>query len=330
MDQGEQGAQGARRARGRLGAGLAALVVVMAGIGGWLHSQAPAAVALDAATASRPPAAILDGQAGLVASRLSQASGRTLQSLADAAPDRAVNPLESEAPVVAGAQAASSQYAETLAKLAEAEQAAAEQLATSQEQAAAAEAQRQQAAQDLAAAEQEAANAIDAAVAAAIAAAQAQSAYLPDLGAGGDAAGGGSIPSGRSTSTGEVLSLVRRYFPADEVGNAMAVSRCESGHRNVVGAANGNGTRDYGVFQINDGGTLQAALNRIGVSYASVTDARTKAMDPEINVRMARAIWNSRGWQPWVCAAKTKVVAGLYQRAKGPMYGKYGTDGRPL
>lgn len=321
----------ARRGGARFAAGLVTVVVVMVGGGGLLHAQQPSVIVLDAATASVPPAAILDGQAGLVAGRLSQASGRTLESLASAAPDRAVNPLESDAPVVAGAQAASSEYAETLAKLSEAEMAAAEQLATSEQEAAQAENERLQAADALDDAEAEAARAVDAAIAAAIAAAQAQSAYTPDYGGtGGGATGGGAIPSGRATSTAEVLSLVRRSFPDSEVGNAMAVSRCESGHRNVVGAANGNGTRDYGVFQINDGGTLQAALTRIGIAYSSVTDARSKALDPELNVRMARVIWQSRGWQPWVCAAKVKVVAGLYQRAPGPMYGKYDEYGRAL
>ncbi len=95
-----------------------------------------------------------------------------------------------------------------------------------------------------------------------------------------------------------------------------------------MGAANSNGTRDFGVFQINDGGTLQAALRRIGVGFSDISDARAKAMQADLNVRMARAIWDSRGWQPWVCAAKLKVVAGLYQRNPGPMAGKYDDYGR--
>ncbi len=45
-------------------------------------------------------------------------------------------------------------------------------------------------------------------------------------------------------------------------------------------------------------------------------------------MRAAHAIWESRGWQPWVCAAKLKIVAGLYQRAPGPMSGKYDDYGR--
>ncbi len=321
-----------RRSRRRYGLLLAVAAASMVGGGLWLRAQVPAVAALDVGREGLVlSSSILDGQAGLVTKRLSEAAGRTLESVVEDLPGPAVNPIESDAPIVAGAQAASAEYAETLAKLSEAELAASEQLAMSEEEAAKAEADRRTAAEDLAQEEASAAREIDAAIAAAIAAAEAETAYTAPLTtdpAAGWGNGGGRIPSGRATSTEEVRTLVRRYFPADEVGNAMAVSRCESGHRNVVGAANSNGTRDFGVFQINDGGTLQAALRRIGVSYSSITNAREKALDPELNVRMARAIWDSRGWQPWVCAAKTKIVAGLYQRTPGPMYGKYDDDGR--
>jgi hypothetical protein len=121
---------------------------------------------------------------------------------------------------------------------------------------------------------------------------------------------------------------VRKYFPADEVGNAMAVSRCESGHANRVSAPNTNGTRDLGVFQINDGGTLQATLRQAGVDYSGIAQARKKALNTELNVRLARAIWDTRGWQPWVCAAKLRIVAGIYQRIPGSMAGKYDDYGR--
>jgi hypothetical protein len=108
----------------------------------------------------------------------------------------------------------------------------------------------------------------------------------------------------------------------------MAVSRCESGHGNRVSKPNTNGTRDFGVFQINDGGTLQAALRAVGVSSSSIADARKKALKPELNVRMARAIWDSRGWQPWTCAAKLEIVSGLYKKSPGPMAGKFDEYGR--
>ena len=214
-----------------------------------------------------------------------------MESLAAQVPGAVANPLESEAPTVAGAEAANGEYAETLAALEEAEKAAADQLSLTEEELAQAEKDRAKAAKDLAKEEAAAAKAIDAAIASAISAARAQAAYTVPLG--GDF--GGAVPRGGATSTAEVLDLVRANFPADQVGNAMAVSRCESGHGNRVSKPNTNGSRDFGVFQINDGGTLQAALRAIGVSFSDITDARKKALDPALNVRMARAIWDSRG-----------------------------------
>ena len=130
-----------------------------------------------------------------------------------------------------------------------------------------------------------------------------------------------------SVGTGEVLALVRRYFPADQVGNAMAVARCESGHSNAIGATNSNGTTDWGVFQLNDGGTLQGALRRIGAPFTSIAEAQQLALDAETNVRAARTIYDSRGWAPWVCAYKTGIVASLYSNTPGPMAGRYDERG---
>ncbi len=309
----------------------AALCGVLAA-GAWVYAQVPSAVALTA-----QPAGVgalpetLNDRAALATDRLAEASGRTLDSLAQAAASPApANPITSDAPVVAGTEAGDSDFATTFDELTAAEQAAAEQLAMSEEEVAAAEEERDKAAKDLRDEESAAAREIDAAIDAAIAAAQAQTAYVPltsDFYFGDP---GGAVADPVSTTTKDVLELVRKHFPASEVGNAMAVSRCESGHANRVSEANANGTHDYGIFQINDGGTLQAGLRRIGVEFSDIDDARAKALDPAINVRIARAIWDSRGWQPWVCSAKVQVVAGLYQRAPGPMYGKYDEYGRAL
>jgi hypothetical protein len=274
------------------------------------------------------PKAARDAQATLFVDRLSAASGRSLAMLTAQVADSLSGPLEELAPTTTGATKASEKYAETLAKLDEAEQAAADQLAQTEEDVLRAEAERDQAAQDLAEEEAAAARQVDAAIEAAISAARAQSmASIDSFALGG---GGGTIPQGAGTSTGEVLELVRKHFPADEVGNSMAVARCESGHANRVSKPNGNGSRDFGVFQINDGGTIQAALRRLGIGFSDISDARAKALDPALNVRMARTIWDSRGWQPWVCAAKLKIVAGLYQRAPGPMDGRFDEVGRAL
>ena len=302
------------------------LVGVLIGAGAWVNAQAPAAVALQPVSAEpAPPVSALGEDAQEVTDRLSVAAGRSMESLAEELPGDVITPLESEAPTVGGAAAAGGDYSETLAELDEAEAAAAENLATTEEELARAERDRAKAAKDLASEEAAAARQIDAAIEAAILAARAQDAYTVPFGAGG----AGSIPSGgAATNSAAVLKLVRQYFPANEVGNAMAVARCESGHANRVSKPNGNGSRDFGVFQINDGGTLQAALRGIGVKADDISDARKKALNAKVNVQMARAIWGSRGWQPWVCASKLKIVAGLYQRTPGPMDGKYDEYGR--
>ena len=310
------------------------LVIGLVSAGAWVRSTTPSSVALEPVP-TEPPAnsSAWDADARAVTDRLERASGRSIESLVAQLPEpAAANPLESEAPTVAGAEAATGEYADTLAALDEAEAAAAEQLAVTSEELAQAKKDRKKASKDLAAEEAAAAREIDAAIAAAISAAQATAAFTVPLGAdfGGGSAGGGSVPSGGATSSAEVLSLVRKYFPSEEVGNAMAVARCESGHANRVSNANSNGSRDFGVFQINDGGTLQAALRKIGVTTSGITQARKKALVTELNVRMARAIWDTRGWQPWTCAAKLKIVAGLYQRTPGPMAGKYDSYGRAV
>lgn len=141
---------------------------------------------------------------------------------------------------------------------------------------------------------------------------------------------GGAIPTTDETpKTRQIQSLIRKHFPADQLGNAMAVSACESGHSDAKGAVNSDGTIDWGVFQLNDGGTLQASLDAIGVSYSSTAEARQLALDTAINVRAAAQIYAERGWAPWVCAYKIGVVAGLYSNTPGPMDGKFDDWGKP-
>jgi hypothetical protein len=315
-----------RRGRRRFVVATLCLAGGLVAGGAWVNAQAPAAIALEPVSAHQAlPINERRADAEAVTDRLARASGRSMESLAAEVPGAVANPLESQAPTVAGAEAATGEYAETLAALEEAEEAAADQLSVTEDELAQAEEDRAKAAKDLAKEEAEAAKAIDAAIASAISAARAQAAYSVPLG--GDY--GGAVPEGASTSTAQVLDLVRANFPANQVGNAMAVSRCESGHGNRVSKPNTNGSRDFGVFQINDGGTLQAALRAVGVNFSSINDARKKALDPALNVKMARAIWDSRGWQPWTCAAKMKVVSGLYKKSPGPMAGKFDDYGRP-
>ena len=143
----------------------------------------------------------------------------------------------------------------------------------------------------------------------------------------GDAADLPTPTSAQIVSQKELLALVKKTFPADQVGNAMAVAQCESGQRSIVGSTNSDGTTDWGVFQLNDGGTLQGSLRRVGVSFGSTRAAQVAALDPVTNVKAAGAIYRDRGWAPWVCAYKQQIVASLYSNEKGPMYGRYNVVG---
>ncbi|MEI8083172.1 MAG: hypothetical protein WCI74_15145 [Actinomycetes bacterium] len=137
------------------------------------------------------------------------------------------------------------------------------------------------------------------------------------------------IPT-KIVSRNEVLRLARRYFPADQVGNAMAIAACESGQRSVRGATNSNGTTDWGIFQLNDGGTLQSSLAAIGKPADDKRAAQVAAMDAATNVRAAAKIYSSGGWGPWVCAYKQQIVAALWSNKPGPMAGKYSVIGVEL
>lgn len=128
----------------------------------------------------------------------------------------------------------------------------------------------------------------------------------------------------------QLLALVKKHFPADQIGNAMAVAQCESGQRSIVGSTNPDGTTDWGIFQLNDAGTLQGSLRRIGVSFADTRAAQVAALNPVTNVKAAGAIYKDRGWSPWVCAYKQQIVASLYSNEKGPMYGRYSVVGGSL
>jgi hypothetical protein len=128
----------------------------------------------------------------------------------------------------------------------------------------------------------------------------------------------------------ELLRLVKKNFPQDQIGNAMAVAQCESGQRSIVGDTNPDGTADWGVFQLNDAGTLQGSLRTIGVSFADTRAAQVAALNPVINVKAAGAIYRDRGWAPWVCAYKQQIVASLYSNDRGPMYGRYNAVGGSL
>jgi len=82
-----------------------------------------------------------------------------------------------------------------------------------------------------------------------------------------------------------------RYFPAPLVPAALKIAICESSLITNAKNKNSDGSRDWGVFQLNDGGTLQHLGGNI--SYA---------LNPKWNVQAAYRLYQSRGWEPWTCA----------------------------
>jgi hypothetical protein len=135
----------------------------------------------------------------------------------------------------------------------------------------------------------------------------------------GDAAAAlpsGALPSvsgGARVTNAAVYALIQQHFPAAQWDNANRVSKCESGQRNVVSQANFNGTRDYGVFQINTV-TLPGLLTGFGYPRTALE----MGLDADFNVRAASKLWQQRGWQPWVCASRLGIVDGLWSSAPGP------------
>lgn len=116
---------------------------------------------------------------------------------------------------------------------------------------------------------------------------------------------GAALPDqGVGVTNVQVYALIQTYFPATEWERANQVSRCESGQRNVISPPNRNGSTDRGVFQLNDGGTLQQLLVEDGYPATRLE----LALDADWNVRAAARLWSQRGWQPWTCAAKLGYV----------------------
>lgn len=110
------------------------------------------------------------------------------------------------------------------------------------------------------------------------------------------AVGTGRFYTSAALPSGGVQALIVAAFPPAQQANALAVADCESGMRSVSGPPNSDGTRDHGVYQLNDGGTLQG----LGGTVA-------QALDPVWNVSAARRLYDGRGWQPWVCARRLGI-----------------------
>jgi hypothetical protein len=91
-----------------------------------------------------------------------------------------------------------------------------------------------------------------------------------------------------------VAALIERVFPPEVRQRALALAWCESRLvPDVIGTRNRDGTHDWGVFQLNDGGTLQ----HLGGTPQT-------ALDPEWNVYAAKRLYDEKGFGPWTCRSR--------------------------
>ena len=87
-----------------------------------------------------------------------------------------------------------------------------------------------------------------------------------------------------------IKKVFRKKFDKAAADSALRISWRESRLLpNVVNDKNNNGTNDWGLFQLNDGGTLQ---------YAGGTPGES-ALKPKWNVRAAARLIADVGWGPW-------------------------------
>jgi hypothetical protein len=89
---------------------------------------------------------------------------------------------------------------------------------------------------------------------------------------------------------------IAMVFPEEVRADAIKVANCESSLLEKASNKNRNGSQDWGIFQLNDGGTLQ----RLGGNAEL-------ARDPVWNIKAAYILYQDRGWQPWVCAKALKL-----------------------
>lgn len=94
-----------------------------------------------------------------------------------------------------------------------------------------------------------------------------------------------------STQEVTVANLIWQHFGARKFETAIRVANCESTLGvNSVSPRNRNGTHDYGVFQLNNGGTLQ-----------SLGGSTSHALNPKWNIAAAARLQVRSGWNRWYC-----------------------------
>lgn len=97
---------------------------------------------------------------------------------------------------------------------------------------------------------------------------------------------------GISACTPQEMSkdAIRKHFPAAQHEKAIAVAQCESGLNPAAVSSRG---ANVGLFQINT--VHKPMVQQMGYQWDQMTD-------PYVNAKVARELFNDRGWAPWSCA----------------------------
>jgi len=113
--------------------------------------------------------------------------------------------------------------------------------------------------------------------------------------------------AGRRLSETEIARLVRQAgFPESAVGQMVCTAKYESSFYERASHKNGNGTTDYGVFQINS----------IHLRDAGCPSSVSGLYDATANARCAHTIYRSQGIRAWYGYQKHKAECDRY-RAPG-------------
>lgn len=95
--------------------------------------------------------------------------------------------------------------------------------------------------------------------------------------------------------------LVAKYFPADQVDNALAVMHCESG-----GVSSRVG--DTNLTYWSDGTLYGYSVGLMQVRRLPGRPEKDWLLDPENNIKWSAGLWRARGWQPsWSCATRLGI-----------------------
>ncbi|MCP4792544.1 MAG: hypothetical protein GY882_04345 [Actinomycetia bacterium] len=106
-----------------------------------------------------------------------------------------------------------------------------------------------------------------------------------------------------------------------QANNAVAVVFCESSLRPSSTNVNGGGSKDYGLWQFNDGGTLQGVFADVEGREPGPGEAEAVALDIGWNLAAGRTLFDQRGWRPWACASKVGVTTRLWGSTPGASWG---------